>query len=307
MSSDAERLLISCGLVQYTSKFVAANLNTYQSMQQKRELIPALVPNALHAERIVAALGVKGTAAVADVGAAPHDPVEAALDSWEDQIRKRLRSLAQRQAAVMVTRVPNYNRSRTTPLSGTRENNHDLVGKIEHCKTLLAATNSARKSHRKLVELRKLMYRYRNRTGDAAQVEQVQEQMIENEAYVQRILVMLEEEGKLVLQSEPAFGDPNADEPRPPSRSARPASGKATSALPATMKKPVPHNGESSGAAAADARLVDQLWAAATTAYWWKSVARLSSGELEARILVERAEHEDLLELTLARTMLIHF
>ncbi|CUG88770.1 Hypothetical protein, putative [Bodo saltans] len=278
-------------------------------MQQKRDLIPALVPNALHAERIFVALGGKGTAAVGDVSNAPHDPVEAALDSWEAQIRTRLRSLAQRQAAVMVTRVPNYSRTRTAPLSGTRGDNHDLVAKIEHCKTLLAATNSARKSHRKLVELRKLMYRYRNRTGDAAQVEQVQEQMKENEAYVQRILVMLEEEGKLALHPEAtaAFGDPNAmDAPRPPSSSSK----RPVAASSSRKEKSSPKGttqAETNATTSADTVLVDQLWSAATTLFWWKSAARLSSSESEERILIERASHDSLLDLTLARTMMIHF
>lgn len=303
MSSDAERLLINCGLVQYTSKFIAANLNTYQSLQQKRDLIPALVANTLHVERILAALGVKGTAAVsADAAAAVHDPVEGALDSWEVQIRKRLRELAQRQAAIMVTRVPNYSRTRTAPLSGTKGDNHGVVAKIEHCKTLLAATNSARRSHRKLVELRKLMYRYRNRTGDAGQAEQVQAQLKENEAYVQRILVMLEEEGKLVLQPEgPAFTDPSADDARPQSSSG--VTKKKASSMTANSSLP----NASQPSSVVDSTVVDQLWGAAMASYTWRRLARLQTEELEQRIDIERDAHGALLDMTLARSMVIHY
>ena len=320
MSSDAERLLIQCGLTQYTSRFVAANMNTYGSMQAKRTLIPALVGTKEHADRITAALGIKGTADLAD-GGAPLDPIEHALEEWERQIRSRMRSIAERQAALMLTRVPAYRRGAAVKAasSGSRADVHDLVSKLEHCKTLLAAVHSGRRAHRKIVELSKLLRKYQNRAGDPAEVDIVKQQLNDNAAYVQRILVTLEEDGKLfqedgggVEDGDGGFFDPcdtkgAASSTRPTSKGG--SRGKQTPHRPhgAPAPKSAPAPSSSAVPEGQVAAMTDALWAAAVDAFYMKRLLTVAVEEMEHRLAIERLSYGAQIDLSLSTAMVIRF
>jgi hypothetical protein len=201
MSSDVEKLLIRCGLPQYHAKFLAANIETYAQLYAKRDLLPTIVQDAAHLKRVKEALGDRGDPHAGDYDCGKQDPVEAELIDWERKIRERLRMVAEKQADLKISRVAPHGVSGPST-SSLRGDIRQLQGKIEKAKTLLAMTRGAMRAHRKYTELGKLLYRYRNRAGDPAEVAEVERGMKENADYVKRILVTLQEQGKTLISDE---------------------------------------------------------------------------------------------------------
>ena len=201
MSSDAEKLLLRCGLPQYHPKFLQANLETYAQLQAKRDLLAAIVQDPLHLKRIKEVLGERGDPNAGDFDCANQDPVEAELLDWEKKIRERLRTIAEKQAEKKIARV-GPQRGAVPSAASLRSDIRALQGKIDHAKTLLAMTRGAMRSHRKYAELGKLLYRYRNRAGDPAEMNEIETTMRENADYVKRILVALQEQGKTAIDED---------------------------------------------------------------------------------------------------------
>lgn len=267
MSTESEKLLIRCGLPQYTGKLIASNMITYQSIHAKRDLLAALIPNKEHVTRILTALGNKGSAAhteaVSSTDSGPVDEVESSLIEWEKQLRQRLRLLSERQASNLMTKISIRGANGARPSTLSRQGQHELMAKVEHCKTLLAATHSGQKAHRKFAELTKLLTKYKNRAGDPREVDTVMDQLKDHGAYVRRVLVMLQEESKLhtvfptdgspecddegdvdaELNRFTKYADPNPNEvPRPPSAgraSQRPQSSGGSALAPSTSTHPL--------------------------------------------------------------------
>lgn len=298
MSSDAEKLLIRVGLPQYTGRLIAANMSTFTSLQAKKAMIPAIIPNADHAKRIVEALGLRGTQVYQD--AAVSDPVEDALEQWDTQIRARLRKLAERQAAALQTRIPlvrassSSSGSSTTTATSKKVNSHDLVAKIEHCKALLASVHCGKRVHRKWTELTKLLEKYRNKAGDPKDVESAKQQLEENGSYVRKILVMLEEEGKLVMPADGSADsgdDMNADAEVPnesgrsSKRPARPSSSRTKSTQP---QQPTASNSSNSSPDVIRSAAMDSLWQAALLVHLNQKIFSVQMAESDSRRLLEQ-------------------
>ena len=64
MSSDAERLLIECGLMQYHTRLMGGNLCTYAQLRRRRA-DPSLVGTPHMLKAVLKSIGKKGTAAKA--------------------------------------------------------------------------------------------------------------------------------------------------------------------------------------------------------------------------------------------------